>query len=149
MSAVNISTEPIYYEVSTGIEHNQSQTYVDNRDGSFLSEDAEARATRAWLALVVQGVAAGFFVNGKHKAGCDFATEYTAMDAADVAERVSHETRTFLHDHGTHMNWRKAQIQGDRSAWAKCTCGWSVLKDTRELARRAARRHGEPRGESR
>lgn len=76
----NNTPEPIYYEVLTGIEHNQRQTYVDNGDGSFLSTDAEARATRAWLALIRQGVRAGFFINGEHKAGCDFAEEWAACE---------------------------------------------------------------------
>jgi len=132
---------PINYEVATGIEEHQSQLYVDNRDGSFLSESAEDRATRAWIALIRQGVRAGFYINGEHKAGYDFATEWATADAAWAP--VEHTTRTFLHSHATHMNWRKVQIQGDRSAWASCSCGWKVLWDNRELARRAARQHRE------
>lgn len=126
-----------YFEVAWGIEANERQTYVDNGDGSFLSADARNRATRAWLNLVKRGVKAGFFVNGQHKAGHDFAEEWAAVEAT----RIEHRTRTFLDDHGTHMNWCKVQIVGNRQAWAVCTCGWKTFRDNRDLARRAARCH--------
>lgn len=136
-----------YYEVAWGIEANERQTYIDNGDGSLLSVDAGARATRAWLNLVKEGVKAGFFVNGQHEAGHDFGEEWASVTAEDAATSVEHKTSTFLYSHGSHMNWRKVQIAGDRHAWAVCVCGWKTLHDNRDLARRAARRHREVRQE--
>ena len=129
------------YEVAWGIEAHQSTAYVDHGDGSFLSIDAEARATRAWLALIRQGVRAGFYINGEHRHGYDFAEEWAAAEAADAPTPVEHKTRTFLDDHGGHLNWRKVHRVGSPLAWAACSCGWKVLRDNRDLARRAAREH--------
>lgn len=79
------TTEPIYYEVVWGIEYNERQTYANTGDGSFLSETAEHRATGAWLNLNRQHVKAGFFINGVHDAGHDFAEEWAAAEAEDAA----------------------------------------------------------------
>lgn len=153
MTATHITAEPTYYEVSWGIQEHEHQTYIDNGDKSFLSADAEARATRAWLDLTKQGIKAGLFVNGAHKAGHDFADEWASWDVEAnrlnkewdeyvlALAPVEHKTRTFLHTYETHLNWRKVQIVGDPTAWAVCSCGWKVLRDNRDLARRAAREH--------
>jgi hypothetical protein len=138
-----IAAEPVRYGVSWGIEEHERQTYTDNGDGSFLSVDAEARANRAWFDLIKQGVRVGFFVDGVHKAGDDFAEKWAAAEAAQVAVPVKHKTRTFLYSHETHLNWRKVQTVGDPFAWAACDCGWKVLRDNRGLARRAAHEHRE------
>jgi hypothetical protein len=151
------ATQTTYYEVAWGIEEHESKTYVDNGDGSFLSEDAEARATRAWLDLIRRGVKAGFFINGVFECGHDFAEEWAAAEAeyakfaAEVdreraaLNRVEHKTRTYLlgGNKEPRLNWSNMKWVYDRTAKAVCTCGWKVVRDNRDLARRAAREHRE------
>ncbi len=138
------TTETTYYEVAWGVEEHESKTYVDNGDGSFLSVDAEVRATRAWLDLIRQGVKAGFYINGKHEAGHDFAEEWAAVEADDAAS-FEHKTRTYLLGGGKEplLNWSNMKWVYDRTAGAVCTCGWKVVRDNRDLARRSARMHRE------
>lgn len=59
------------YEVVFGADEADRQAYIDYRDGSFLSSSAHARATSAYVQLVTNGVACGFFVNGVLKNGID------------------------------------------------------------------------------
>jgi hypothetical protein len=134
--------EPTYYEVSWGIGEQQRQTWIDSGDGSSVSDHARALAYRALVELHKNGRQAGLFVDGVHVDGYDFAEEWACAEASDAAEQT-HPTTTFLDDHGTRLNWHKAQRVGISLAWASCSCGWKVLRDNRALARQAAKRHRE------
>lgn len=134
--------EPTYYEVAWGIEENERQTWINPGDGSGAGDHAQALAYRTLVELHKNGRKAGLFVNGAHKDGHDFADEWARAEAEDAAAD-HHETVTFLNDPGSRLNWRKVQIVGIPLAWAKCSCGWQVLRDNRALARSAAKRHRE------
>lgn len=136
------------YELRWGIGEGQRQVWVDYGDGSFISKTAGERAGRALKDAILAGYKnVGLFVNGEHVAGRDFAKVWAELDGeeskGDVPEPIVHKTRTFLTDHGTRMNWRKARVEPIRTSRAVCTCGWRETWDNREFARRAARRHRE------
>jgi hypothetical protein len=59
------------YEVVFGADEADRQTYIDYHDGSFISSSAQARATSAYVQLVTNGSACGFFVDGVLKNGID------------------------------------------------------------------------------
>lgn len=122
-----------YEVVAIGPSRLHVQVYVGERDG-----DALTRAGRILRALAAAAVPAGLYVDGKHEAGHD--VREAAIPAAPAAEC---RTRTFLYDHGTRLNWRKAQVVGIPEAWAVCTCGQRGLYGTRDIARRMAKRHRE------
>lgn len=140
-----IATEPTYYEVVWGIEESERTMRVDYGDGMAYSEHAEANATRVFLEFVRAGRKVGFFVNGKHVNGHDFAEEEAEWERqyAATAAPVEHKTTTGLWSYSAAMNWRKARMQHSASAWARCSCGWVKSWDNRALARKAARWHRE------
>lgn len=154
-----------YYEVAWGIEEHERTVRIDYGDGMAYSQHAEANATKVFLDFVKAGVKVGFFVNGVHKDGYDFAEEWAAWDEKCEADRkawraedeafaasepaVEHKTLTglfFANAAEPHLNWSNMHLIRDKSSWAKCSCGWREVWDNRDLARRAARRHREESG---
>lgn len=68
MTATQTATR---YEVVFGIDEADRQTYIDRHDGSYISSSAQARATSAYVQLVTNDIACGFFVNGVLTNGID------------------------------------------------------------------------------
>jgi len=131
------------YEVVFGTDEADRQTYIDHHDGSYISASAHARATSAYVQLVTNGVACGFFVDGVLKNGID--------PTADMAESeepaVEHKTRTTEGSVATTGGFKHYALDGrevENYGWiaqAFCTCGWSTVADDRTGARRAAKYH--------
>ena len=63
------TNEQVNWEVVWGADEADRILYVDEGDGSWLSQDAEARATRKFLELLRAGVRVGFYKNGTLDAG--------------------------------------------------------------------------------
>ena len=85
------------YEVVFGADEADRQTYIDHHDGSYISSSAESRATSAYVQLVKNGIACGFFVDGVLKNGTDPNAETAESDrheegAATIGTRVSYTT---------------------------------------------------------
>lgn len=78
------------YEVVFGTDEADRQAYIDHHDGSYLSSSAHARATSAYVQLITNGVACGFFVDGVLKNGIDLIEEGENM--AKIGTRVFYTT---------------------------------------------------------
>ncbi|MBF6277047.1 hypothetical protein [Nocardia nova] len=69
-----------YYQVTWGTEESDSISYIDDGDGSWLSEDARQRAERKLLELIRAGVRAGLYVDGKFAGGCNMLASSFAIE---------------------------------------------------------------------
>lgn len=140
MAATQTTT---YYEVVFGADEADRQTYADHHDGSFLSSSAHARATSAYVQLVTNGIACGFFVDGALKNG----TDLNAESAEPCDSVIEHKTRTTEGSVATIGGFKHYALDGhevETYGWiaqAFCTCGWSTVADDRAGARRAAKHH--------
>lgn len=131
------------YEVVFGADEADRQAYIDHHDGSYISSSAHARATSAYVQLVTNGVACGFFVNGVLKNGIDPTAEL--VEPCEPA--IEHKTRTTEGSVATTGGFKHYALDGrevETYGWiaqAFCTCGWSTVADDRTGARRAAKHH--------
>jgi hypothetical protein len=66
-----MTAAPDYYEVVFGPNEGDRQAYTDHKDGSHLSQSAEAAAASAFLGMIVGGTPCGLWVNGVLTAGAD------------------------------------------------------------------------------
>ena len=134
------TTEPVNYEVVWGLAHDQRTRWVDYGDGSTVSEHAEALATRSFLDLSKHGRKAGFFVNGVHKAGHDFAEEWTAYEreaAHSDAEWAAYQDGARPAADGSIRYADAPQRHVDLSRSVTCPNwgGWAVKAQTAEVIR--------------
>jgi hypothetical protein len=161
------ATEVIYHEVVWGDDEADRQTYADYGDDSFLSATAEQRATSAYLHLIRNGVACGFWTNGALVAGrnvtggpdrrpafLDDPQMYAEWAAGNLNDDgtpkagpiVEHKTRTVLSAYQTERYKTKSNgscgrhVRSENSV-ALCSCGWTQHTDSRAEARSAARAH--------
>lgn len=131
------------YEVVFGADEADRQTYINHHDGSYISASAHARATSAYVQLVAEGIACGFFVDGVLKNGTDPASEMAGSDEP----AVEHKTSTTEGSVVTTGGFKRYALDGhevETYGWiaqAFCTCGWSTVADDRTGARRAAKYH--------
>lgn len=68
------------YEVVWGADESERILYADAGDGSWLSEDASARATRKLLEFIRHGGRAGLYVNGLFEAGRNVLASLAAIE---------------------------------------------------------------------
>lgn len=71
----------------------------------------------------------------------EFAAMRHVCGEEDAAPPVAHQTRTYSPRGFTGHYDKRSRPMVDRSAFARCTCGWVTCWDTREIARGAARAH--------
>jgi hypothetical protein len=58
------ATETVNWEVIWSEDEQDRIRYIDHGDGSWLSQDAETRAIRKFLGMVVDGVRCSLYRNG-------------------------------------------------------------------------------------
>lgn len=167
MSATITATEVTYFEVIWGDDEADRIVYADERDGTFLSETAEVRATRKFLELSKNGVQCGFWVNGALTAGQNVgegpdrrpaflddpemyaqwvAGELNEDGSPKAAATLEHKTRTVLDAHQSERYVTKSNGSCGRYATsdtsvALCSCGWKWQAGSRTEARAMARGH--------
>lgn len=93
---------------------------------------------RKLLEMTTAGVRVGLYENGVLTGG-----QEPIWLLEEEPQPIEHKTRTFLLDHGMHMNWRTVRLVQHQDSKAVCTCGWSTYEDDRSSARRAAKLHRE------
>jgi len=136
----------VYWELVFGPEVEDRQVYIDEGDGSFLSQNAEGRLTDAYLQLIKSGVRCGVYRNGALVSGADVLDD--SKEEVEDSEVVVHKTWTtqgtveVLGKRIDPYNSRGGLIIDEGFlAEAICSCGWHIAIDNRALARARARQH--------